>query len=263
MMKSTRNFFAAGILLLLCVICQFCSFCLQRTPSAIVTPSAAQPSPSLAPISGVHPSPTPQNSVRAERDLTRQYQKLRKLESQAEFLEFTEGELRLAKAFKANSAYFDMFLRVDMERPDLLEHVMQLRKKHEDRLQDELALLEDYIEQEDFADLTEKEFNILMDYVENRQRWAQIAYDDSVDLETKVAVCKSWYEPWAEIWQILNQHFETVHGSAYRDFKSAYDCSGLEAIIRYTNPWWINRTAVSYLDENQQRHHFRVKLFEE
>ena len=198
-----------------------------------------------------------------ERDLASQYQKLRKLESQADFLEFTRDELALAKAFKEKGAYFDCFLNVNMDRPDLLEHVTQLRRHQEDVLQHELALLEDYIEQEDFSDLTEGEFNTLMDYVEDRQKWAQIAYDASVDINTKVAVCKSCFEPWAQVWQILNRHFEAVHGSAYRDFEEAYDNSGLEQIFTYTNPWWINRTAVSYRDETGQQHCFRIKLFED
>ena len=261
-MKSTRNYVTAAVLLLLCLICQFCAFRLQHTRSAIVEPPPQSAAP-LTPISDVQPSPTPQNSARAERDLTRQYQKLRKLESQADFLEFSKDELRLAKAFKEKGAYFDCFLQVNMDRPDLLDHVTKLRQDHEKRLQDELALLEDYIAQEDFSDLTEEEFNTLMDYVENRQKWAQIAYDASVDIDTKVEVCKSWHSLWDKVWRITSQHFENVHGSAYRDFKAAYDNSGLEAIISYTNPWWINRDAAHYRDENGQQHHFRIKLFED
>ena len=260
-MESAKNYVTIVVLLLLCLICQICAFRMQHAPSAGDAPTSMTTPPSPMPV--LEPSPAPQNSAKMERDLASQYQKLRKLESQADFLEFTRDELALAKAFKEKGAYFDCFLNVNMDRPDLLEHVTQLRRHQEDVLQHELALLEDYIEQEDFSDLTEGEFNTLMDYVEDRQKWAQIAYDASVDIDTKVAVCKSCFEPWAQVWQILNRHFEAVHGSAYRDFEEAYDNSGLEQIFTYTNPWWINRTAVSYRDETGQQHCFRIKLFED
>ena len=180
---------------------------------------------------------------------------------------YSASELQMGEAIRKNDLPFDSWLTVDTTKANWREKKDKLLENRRKWLADAMEKLEKYLEEEDFSSLSQEEYTKLLEYRDALRQWAEIAYDDNVDLETKIAACKRWsnynsYHNNHAMYEIASKQFNAVYGDIYKQYETLYNRSGLEEIISLTNPNLINRTSVSVRDADGKQHHYRVKLFE-
>ena len=202
------------------------------------------------------------------RQLDRQNKKLIKLDNQEDFLRFTSNEMEVAKLFKidregSHYQYYTATMGIDINHPDLQEAVRKLINKREEFLQKDLDELEAFVAEADLSCLTDEEYDLFTQYLDDRREWARIAYDDSVDNETKLEVCKAWAEVdrSGKIRLLTEKIYQTQYGDVYDEYMAEYNAINIDQLRSYTNPWWINRTVAWYKDADGNRRTLRVKLF--
>ena len=253
----------ACAMLLACIACQLMAFHILNTKDKIVPSTESVAKAQSATVDDkMVPDVSEKDSTPAE--LKRKYRRLKRLENQADFLEFTSKELEIAKLLKSGGkSYTDCLMMIDMGEANPLEKARKYMEKREYYLQKALEQLVNFVKDADFSCLTKEEHATFSKYVDDRRRWAEIIYDDFVDNETKLEACRAWADVWVEIMHIAEKMYRAQYGDAYEKFKAVYDSSEIDSIISYTNPWWINSTSESYRDKDGKQHHLRIKLFDE
>lgn len=251
-------------MVILCIVCQFTALQVLK-PNDKNKQSLAQENAAISGSETAATSSTEAPNDSNKRKLKLKYRKLRRLENQSDFLEFTSKELEIVTLFKRheNSSYYNSIVMIDLDAPNPLEKARKFVSKREEYMQNALDDMEDFVNNADYSCLTAEEYKTFTKYVEARRRWAEIVYDDYVDNETKLETCKAWADVWDKVWEIADKMYKAKYGNSYEGYKAVYDSSGIDSIISYTNPWWINRTVASYRDEDGNLHHLRIKLFKE
>ncbi len=252
----------AGGLLLLSLLCQGIAIWLFRS-SPVIADEVGKPSEKL------EVKETRQvvaDAKQEERLLAHKYKKLKNLESKADFLEATAKELQLLELFnekkkESGRVPYSSIIAIDTNAPDYLEKTRKFQRQRMDWAWDTMAAIAEFIELADFSCLTEEEYESFNNYVDLMKRWADIVYDDSVDLETKVKICYECSSMSEERYHIADKLFRNQYGAEYAKYQKLYE--NTNAMWSYLNPWWVNKTVVFYLDESGQQHEYRVKLFED
>lgn len=256
--------FIAVVIVLLCLVCQIHAIRLLMTPSQDATPSK---SPKMTMSETAQPIVIEQEAAVSKHTdgSSHQNRKLKKLDALEEFMSYSASELQMGEAIRKNDLPFDSWLTVDTTKANWREKKDKLLENRRKWLADAMEKLEKYMEEEDFSALSQEEYAKLLEYRDALRQWAEIAYDDNVDLETKIAACKRWsnynsYRNNHAMYEIASKQFNAVYGDIYKQYETLYNRSGLDN--SHTNPNWINRTMVSVRDADGKQHHYRVKLFE-
>ncbi len=252
-----------GFILILCFSIQISAFWMLKSSNATESVSGMDASATTGKIV-IENTEVP--AKKASRQLERKYRKLIRLEGQEDFLKFTANEMEIAKLFKFEDRhrygqYYTATIGIDVEKPELLSKARKLIIKREETMQKCMEELEAFFAKADLSCLTDDEYSMFSKYVSDRRKWAEIAYDDSVDNETKLEACKTWADVSQPIKQIVEKIYKTQYGNAFERYNSVFENIGLRKINVYTNPWWINRTSASYRDADGKWHTLRVKLF--
>ena len=255
----------AGLILLLCLICQIAALRLLRSSDDAAQVPDGKTDAAIEEVAAKNADASAQ---KASQLLERKYKALRRMESREEFLKFTANEMEIAKLFKyddshRHSQYYTAIIGIDVDDPELLEKARKQMSKREEWLQKYMDELEAFVADADLSCLTEDECSMFQKYVNDRRRWAEIAYDDSVDNETKLEACKAWADVFQQILRIAEKIYKAQYGDAFERYSAEYEGIGIRKVFSYTNRWWINRTDASYSDADGKRHHLRVKLFGE
>ena len=253
--------FIAVVIVLLCLVCQIHAIRLlmtrpQENPLSESTELSVQ---SIA----TEQEATPKKHTD---ETSHHSRKLKKLYALEDFMAYSASELQMGEAIRKNDLPFDSWLTVDTTKANWREKKDKLLENRRKWLADAMEKLEKYLEEEDFSSLSQEEYTKLLEYRDALRQWAEIAYDDNVDLETKIAACKRWsnynsYHNNHAMYEIASKQFNAVYGDIYKQYETLYNRSGLEEIISLTNPNLINRTSVSVRDADGKQHHYRVKLF--
>ena len=264
-MKNNSFIKQAGSVLILCLVCQITALWLLHSSDNAAQVPDGKTDAAIEETVAMNTEASAQNT---SRQLERKYRTLRRMESREEFLKFTANEMEIAKLFKFDGSrgygqYYTATIGIDVDDPDLLEKARKQISKREEWLQKYMDELEAFIAEADFSCLTEDEYSMFQKYVNDRRRWAEIAYDDSVDNETKLEACKAWADVFQQIHRIAEKIYKAQYGDAFERYSAEFEGIGIRKIVSYTNPWWINRTVASYRDADGKRHNLRVKLFGE
>ena len=252
-MREQKGLFLIVGLAGVCLLCQIAAImllCKKETG-----PEAEE----IATVSNVSSAPSREDESHT---IKRQYRKLRQLRSQEDFLEFTDRELKFYECLKKNELPIDSFISFDMNKPDFLEKAAKCQTQREEWLQKNMEEAEQFIEGEDLSCLTEEEQELLINHLEDRRLWAKIAYDDSVDMETKMMAFKVCLDVHQEIATICRKLFDANYGEAYKQYQRLSQEADVGHPGNYTNRWWINTTVVDVQGEDGKDQNYRVKLFE-
>lgn len=255
--------FIAVVLALLCLICQIHAIRLLMKQSQ-KNPLSKSTEPPVLSIEKEQ-----ETTIENHTDKTsHRSRKLEKLDALEDFMAYSASELQMGEAIRKNDLPFDSWLIVDTTKANWREKKDKLLENRRKWLADAMEKLEKYMEEEDFSALSQEEYAKLLEYRDALRQWTEIAYDDNVDLETKIAACKRWsnynsYHNNHAMYEIASKQFNAVYGDIYKQYETLYNRSGLEEIISLTNPNLINRTSVSVRDADGKRHHYCVKLYDE
>ena len=262
-MKDKSFIKLAILILLLCLICQIATIRLLHSSNNTTQMPDGKTEAAIKEAAAIT---TKASAQKTSRQLERKYKALRRMESREEFLKFTANEMEVAKLFKYDESnrhgqYYTATIGIDIDAPELLEKARKQIFKREEWMQIYLREMEEFVADADLSILTEDEYKVFNKFVNDRRRWAEIAYDDSVDNETKLEACKAWADVFGQIRRIADKIYKAQYGDAFERYSAEFEGIGIRQIISYTNPWWINRTTAIYTDADGKRHHFRVKLF--